>query len=57
MSKNGPEKQKELSQEVQKRLNNYPNYKIKNMKNCGHMIHYDRPQELAQEIFSFFKEV
>ena len=51
------ETQKELSKEVLKRLNHYPNYQIKNMDNCGHMIHYDKPQELAEEIFSFFKEV
>jgi pimeloyl-ACP methyl ester carboxylesterase len=43
--------------ETLRRLNYFPHYQRKTLKNCGHMIHYDCPQDLAQEIFSFFKEV
>ena len=43
--------------ETLKRLEHFPHYQRKILKNCGHMIHYDSPRKLAQEIFSFFKEV
>ncbi|MBG08432.1 MAG: hypothetical protein CME68_06710 [Halobacteriovoraceae bacterium] len=41
--------------ETERRLSFYPGHQKIIIKDCGHMIHYDLPAELSQEIKAFFK--
>ena len=42
-------------QETERRLSFYPSHQKTIIKDCGHMIHYDLPIELAHEAKSFFE--
>jgi len=42
--------------ETERRLSFYPHYDKVVLKKCGHMIHYDLPEQLAEEIKFFFHQ-